>query len=82
MVSPRGEGDFQPLDGKIVATGGGIQVAEGDKYLRLLRKDRWIAFRAFAGPQTPFGTVVRLRRRLLKGSGEFDTYWDNVTTKK
>ena len=47
-----------------------------------LRKDRWIAFRAFAGPKTPFGTVVRFRRRLLKGSGEFDTYWDNLTTRK
>ncbi len=47
-----------------------------------LRKDSWIAFRAFAAPQTPFGTVVGFRRRLLKGSGEFDTYWDNVTKKK
>ena len=44
-----------------------------------LRKDKWIAFRAYAQPDTPFGKVIEFRRNLLKGSGEFDTYWDNVT---
>lgn len=43
------------------------------------RRTRWIAFRAYADPETPFGTVVESRRRLLEDSGEFDTYWDNVT---
>ncbi len=46
-----------------------------------LRKDKWIAFRAYAGSDTPFGQVVAYRRRLLKNSGEFDTYWDNLTKK-
>ena len=46
-----------------------------------LREDKWIAFRAYASPETSFGTVVRFRGKLLKNSGEFDTYWDNVTSK-
>ena len=46
------------------------------------RKGHWVGFLAFAGPSTPFGTVVRYRRKLLEGSGEFDTYWDNLTQKK
>lgn len=46
------------------------------------RKGNWLAFRAFAAPDTPFGTVVRFRRRLLAKAGEFDTYWDNLTSKK
>jgi hypothetical protein len=44
-----------------------------------LRAERWIAFRALARPETPFGEVVASRRVLLENSGEFDTYWDNVT---
>jgi hypothetical protein len=44
-----------------------------------LRKAHWVAFRAYAAPQTPFGTVVDHRQLLLKDSTEFDTYWDNVT---
>ena len=44
-----------------------------------LRADKWIAFRALARPETPFGEVVAGRRVLLDNSGEFDTYWDNVT---
>lgn len=47
-----------------------------------LRKDKWIAFRAYAQPNTPFGKVVAFRKKLLKGSGEFDTYWDNVSKRK
>lgn len=46
-----------------------------------LRGDKWIAFRAYASPETSFGTVIRFRKKLLKNSGEFDTYWDNVTSK-
>jgi hypothetical protein len=46
------------------------------------RKSKWLAFRAFATPETPFGRVVLSRRRLLKEAGEFDTYWDNLTKKK
>lgn len=43
------------------------------------RRTQWIAFRAYADAETPFGTVVESRRRLLDDAGEFDTYWDNVT---
>lgn len=48
------------------------------KVVTFLRKDNWIAFRAFAGPKIPFGVVVDFRRKLLKNRGEFDTYWDNL----
>jgi hypothetical protein len=44
-----------------------------------LRQDKWVALRAMADPQTPFGVVVASRRVVLENSGEFDTYWDNVT---
>lgn len=47
-----------------------------------LRKEKWIAFRAYTAPNTPFGKVVEFRKKLLEGSGEFDTYWDNVTPRK
>ena len=43
-----------------------------------LRGKNWIAFRAQAGPATPFGKVVAIRRMLLEGNQEFDTYWDNL----
>jgi hypothetical protein len=43
-----------------------------------LRKDSWLAFRAYAPPQTPFGEVVATRKLLLENGGEFDTYWDNL----
>ncbi|HEX9843343.1 MAG TPA: hypothetical protein VGC20_11365 [bacterium] len=43
-----------------------------------LRKSKWVAFRAYAAPETPFGAVVDHRQLLLKDSNEFDTYWDNV----
>ena len=43
-----------------------------------LRKDHWVAFRAYAAAATPFGTVVEHRRALLQDASEFDTYWDNV----
>jgi hypothetical protein len=43
-----------------------------------LRGEHWLAFRAYAAPQTPFGTVVALRQTLLRDSNEFDTYWDNL----
>jgi hypothetical protein len=44
-----------------------------------IRKSHWVAFRALAAPQTPFGEVVSHRKLLLQDSNEFDTYWDNVT---
>ena len=44
-----------------------------------LRDKHWIAFRAQAGPGTPFGKVVAIRAQLLEESQEFDTYWDNLT---
>jgi hypothetical protein len=47
--------------------------------LDVLRQDKWVALRAMAEPQTPFGEVVANRRVVLENSGEFDTYWDNVT---
>ncbi|MDH5751405.1 MAG: hypothetical protein OEZ59_03180 [Deltaproteobacteria bacterium] len=43
-----------------------------------LRLKHWVSFRAYASPETPFGEVVRSRRRMLKDSNEFDTYWDNL----
>jgi len=47
-----------------------------------LRRRKWVSFRAFAGPQTPFGLVIDSRRFMLKNGNEFDTYWDNVTSGK
>lgn len=47
-----------------------------------LRETSWIAFHGFARPETPFGTVVHSRRVLLRGQGEFDTYWDNLTRRE
>lgn len=44
-----------------------------------LRQDNWVAFRAYASPETPFGTVIESRAVLLREANEFDTYWDNVT---
>lgn len=44
-----------------------------------LRRKKWLAFRALAHPDTPFGKVVESRRFMLKDGNEFDTYWDNVT---
>ena len=47
-----------------------------------LRRRKWVSFRAFAGPQTPFGLVITSRRFMLRNGNEFDTYWDNVTRVK
>jgi hypothetical protein len=47
-----------------------------------LRRDKWVALRAIADPMTPFGEVVASRRVLLENAGEFDTYWDNVTSRQ
>jgi hypothetical protein len=47
-----------------------------------LREKHWLAFRAQAQPETSFGTVVQSRGRLLEAQGEFDTYWDNLTSTK
>lgn len=47
-----------------------------------LRETSWIAFHGAALPDTPFGTVVRSRRVLLRDQGEFDTYWDNLTRRE
>jgi len=44
-----------------------------------LRQKNWVAFRATASPETPFGEVVAHRRLLLENMGEFDTYWDSVS---
>ena len=47
-----------------------------------LRRRKWVSFRAFASPQTPFGLVITSRRFMLRNGNEFDTYWDNVTRVK
>lgn len=47
-----------------------------------LRKSHWIAFRAQATPETPFGLVVSHRKAVLENSNEFDTYWDNLVDKQ
>jgi hypothetical protein len=44
-----------------------------------LRRSNWLAFRAYAAAETPFGEVVATRRQLLENGAEFDTYWDNLT---
>lgn len=43
------------------------------------RKSHWLAIRAYAPPETPFGEVVAMRKLLLDNGGEFDTYWDNLS---
>ena len=43
-----------------------------------LREKHWLAFRALARPDTPFGVVVQSRRIVLENQQEFDTYWDNL----
>lgn len=45
-----------------------------------LRRRKWVSFRAFAAPQTPFGLVIESRRYMLRDGNEFDRYWDNVTS--
>lgn len=52
-----------------------------DRVVEPLREKHWIAFRAVAQPQTPFGTVVQSRRVLLENQQEFDTYWDNLSSR-
>lgn len=47
-----------------------------------LRRRKWVSFRAFADPRTPFGLVIDSRRFMLREGNEFDTYWDNVTRGK
>ena len=47
-----------------------------------LRRGNWIAFRATANPETPFGEVVAHRQLVLENMSEFDTYWDNVSQSK
>jgi hypothetical protein len=42
------------------------------------RKTSWLAIRAYAPPETPFGDVVAMRKLLLENGAEFDTYWDNL----
>ena len=42
------------------------------------RRTHWLAIRAYALPETPFGQVVAMRKLLLDNGGEFDTYWDNL----
>lgn len=68
-------------DGTIMHRGKNYTPEEFTQVVDELRKDKWIAFRAYANPETPFGAVVNFRKKLLKSSGEFDTYWDNVTSK-
>ncbi len=43
-----------------------------------LRERHWVSLRGYANAETPFGTVIETRSRLLREQGEFDTYWDNV----
>lgn len=65
--------------GQIIYKG---QTYDVDRFLKEvvgpLRKTHWVAFRAYATADTPFGAVVQHRQELLKDSNEFDTYWDNV----
>ena len=65
-------------DGTIGYNGRVYTMAQFRVLVENLRKDKWVAFRATASPDTPFGTVVAQRRILLENSGEFDTYWDNL----
>lgn len=66
-------------DGRIVYEGKAYAPREFRSQVVVpLRKDRWLALRAHAPPDTPFGEVVATRKLLLENGGEFDTYWDNL----
>ena len=67
------------VDGRIRHDGKSYDVAGFLKQVvEPLRQQHWVAFRAYAAPETPFGAVVEHRQALLKDASEFDTYWDNV----
>jgi biopolymer transport protein ExbD len=66
---------------------GNVVLYEGTRYsverfaaevVERLRENNWIAFRALARPDTPFGEVIGARRLVLDRQQEFDTYWDNL----
>jgi hypothetical protein len=69
--------------GKVIYEGRTLDLAAfKSEVLDPLRRTHWVALRAYADPQTPFGLVVESRAILLQDSNEFDTYWDNVTRGK
>jgi hypothetical protein len=72
--------EYQILPGnRIVFQGRTYSSAEfRQQVVAPLRQSRWLTFRAYAPPDTPFGEVVAARRLLLENGGEFDTYWDNL----
>lgn len=49
-----------------------------DEVVSPLRETSWIAFRAYAEPQVPFGMIIEVRKNILKNKGEFDTFWSNL----
>jgi len=66
--------------GRIFYEGNTYPIAEfRAKVIAPARQANWLAIRAYAPPDTPFGEVVAMRKLLLENGGEFDTYWDNLT---
>ncbi len=66
--------------GRIVYEGRGYSPQEfRNQVVVPLRRSNWLALRAYAAPETPFGEVVATRKLLLENGAEFDTYWDNLT---
>jgi hypothetical protein len=73
--------NYQVLPGGKILYDGQIYVPQNFR-LQVIdpnRKVNWLAIRAYAPPETPFGDVVAMRKLLLENGGEFDTYWDNLT---
>lgn len=72
--------DYEILPGSLVLYKGNSYPVERftAEVVKPLRERHWIAFRALARPDTPFGQVVNARRVVLEQQQEFDTYWDNL----
>jgi septal ring factor EnvC (AmiA/AmiB activator) len=76
--------DYEVLpDGRLLHDGRGRSARQfAAEVVAPLRERHWIAFRARARPDTPFGSVVESRRILLESRQEFDTYWDNLAPER
>lgn len=73
--------EYHVLENGVIRYEGGSMTLERflGEVLAPLRERHWVSLRGYSRPETPFGTVIETRSRLLRDQGEFDTYWDNVT---
>ena len=73
--------EYHVLENGVIRYEGGSMTLERflGEVLAPLRERHWVSLRGYSHPETPFGTVIETRSRLLRDQGEFDTYWDNVT---